>query len=149
VWQFNIYRLLIARTKVSDDVREKFRALGFPELKGKNYPAPTELIMQGFSMMHMVRSGSQYAWTDGWGKSRTTTVYDIDAVPVLPLTEIEAFLRPRALECYRYLVLRLPAPVVPASKKWMCAGCAFNAERVAGAPCNPTEERKQQASPVE
>lgn len=141
VLQFNTYRWLLARTRVPDEIRERFRAYGLPELKGRNFPAPTELVMQGFSMMHLVRSGTPHAWTEGKGQSRTTTMYDVDPVPVLQLTDIEQLIRPKALMWYRYLVLREPTPVVPASRKWLCNNCAFNGERLAHGTCFPERER--------
>ncbi|MES2177832.1 MAG: hypothetical protein V4550_08180 [Gemmatimonadota bacterium] len=82
VWQFNIYRWLLARTLISDEQRAKFKAHGLPAIRGKHYPAPTELVMQGFSMMHIVRSGSTYEWSDGYGYKKVLTLYHI--VMVLP-----------------------------------------------------------------
>lgn len=137
VWQFNIYRLLIARTKITNEVRETLRAFGLPEIKGRTFPAPTELIMQGIGMMDIPRSGGTYPITK-YGK---TTLYDIDPVPVLPMTEIEKYIKEKALFWYRHLVLRIPAPVLPESKSWMCKNCAFNGEIVEGERCYPTAER--------
>lgn len=136
VWQFNIYRWLIARTPVPDGVRARFAELGLPLLRGRTYPAPTTLWMQGIGMMDMPRSGVSYALT----KRGKTTVHDIDPVPVLPLHQIEEFVRPRALFWYRHLALGLPAPVVGASKRWLCKNCAFNGEVIPGERCLPTQE---------
>jgi hypothetical protein len=138
VWQFNIYRYLFSKTPIPDELREQWRSYGLPELKGKNFPAPKELVMQGIGMMDIPRSGATYPITD---RGRTT-LYDIDPVPVLPLKEIEAFMKEKALFWYRHLVLRIPAPVLPESKKWMCKGCAFNGEIVPGERCFPDAERK-------
>jgi hypothetical protein len=137
VWQFNIYRWLLARTAVPDWVRERFAAFGLPAIRTKNFPAPTTLIMQGFSMMELPRSGITYPIS----ARGQTTLYDIDPVPVLPLHEIEAFVRPRALYWYRHLVLKLPAPVLPADQGWMCKNCQFNGELLAGERCHPDAER--------
>lgn len=143
VWQFNIYRWLLARTKVPQEVRDQLASLGLPPIKGRTYPAPTELVMQGLSMMHLPRSGAEYAWKERDGKygPMKTTVHTIDPVPVFNLSEIEAFVRPRALDWYRWLVLRQPAPIVPASKAWLCKNCAFNGEIVPHGVCFPTKER--------
>lgn len=141
VWQFNIYRWMIARTRISDEVRAEFRALDLPALPGRNFPAPTELVMQGASMMEQPRSGAPYSLKD----RGTTTLYDIDPVPVLPLHEIEDYVKPRALRWYRWLKLGEPTPVVSESKKWMCQGCFANGEVVPYGTCFPTAERKQES----
>lgn len=139
VEQFNFYRLLIARTKITDDVREQFRAHGLPELKGRNFPAPTQLVMQAIEMMELPRSGSTYALSE----RGSTTLYDIDPVPVLPLHEIEQIMRPRALQWYKWLVLREPTPVVPKEKAWLCRNCQFNAEILPHGICYPSKERAE------
>lgn len=139
VWQFNIYRLLLARTPVPDEVKQKFKDFGLPAIRTKNFPAPTELIMQGIGMMDIPRSGGTYGVTK-YGK---TTLYEIDAVPVLPLTEIEKFVKERALYWYRHLVLGYPAPVLPKDKAWMCRNCAFNGELIPGERCFPEKERAE------
>lgn len=139
VWQFNIYRLLIARTKISDYVRAIGKEYGLPDLKGRNLPAPTELIMQGIGMMDIPRSGATYPVT----YRGRTTLYDIDAVPVLPLTEIDAYVREKALYWHKHLMLGAPTEVLPEAKKWMCTNCAFNGEIVPDERCHPTAERAQ------
>jgi hypothetical protein len=138
VWQFNIYRLLLARTRISQEVRDRFASLGLPELKGKNFPAPTELIMQGIAMMTIPRSGRTYPIKEKWGGQ---TLHDIDPVPVLMLTEIDAYVREKAFFWYRHLVMGVPAAVVPESKKWLCASCQFNGEVIEGERCFPAAER--------
>lgn len=142
VWQFNIYRLLISRTKITQEQRDAFMLLGLPELKGKFFPAPKELIMQGIGMMDIPRSGGTYYVS----KRGQTTLYDIDAVPVIPLTKIEAFVKEKAFYWYKHLVMRMPAPVLPEEKKWMCTNCAFNGEIVQGERCFPAAERKEAAN---
>lgn len=138
VWQFNIYRWLLARTRITDEQRERMASFGLPPIKGRTWPAPTQLIMQGLSMMHLVRSGADHAWTE---RGRGVSIYPVDSIPVLGLKDIEEYVRPRALQWYKWLVLREPTPVVPASQKWLCAGCAFNGERLAHGTCFPTAER--------
>lgn len=141
VWQFNIYRWLFARTAVPQEVRDRFKAYGL-ELKSKNYPAPTKLWMQGIGMMELPRSGTRYAYKEGY----STTVHEIDDIPVLPLHEIEEYVRPRALQWYRYLVLGMPAPVLPKDQAWKCRSCPFNAEVTGDGPCRPEAERKAKAA---
>lgn len=141
VWQFNIYRWLIAQTKVPPELNDRFEALGLPRLKAKTFPAPTRLWMQGISMMEIPRSGVTYAYT----KRGQTTLYDIDDVPVLTMQQIEDFVRPRALFWYKHLKLGLPAPVVGEKKAWLCRSCAFNGEVIDGERCHPTAERAAQA----
>ena len=130
--QLNIYRYLIARTRIPDEVRQQFEQHGLPPLKGKNFPSPTRLVIQGIAMMSHPVSGSSLAHKT---KGRGVTVHDIDAVPVWSLTEIEAYIRPRALQWYKALSLKQLPPVVPESKKWMCGNCAFH-----GKQCNPEAE---------
>jgi hypothetical protein len=137
VYQFNTYRWLVARTKIPEEVRQEFVALGLPLLKGRNFPAPTELIMQGASMMDQPRSGALYSLR----YRGTTTLYDIDAVPVLPLHEIEEWIRPRALQWYRWLKLREPTPVVSKDRDWLCGFCFANGEMLPYGTCFPKAER--------
>jgi hypothetical protein len=132
VEQLNIYRFLISRTPVSLEAREAFATHGLPQLKRKNYPAPTNLYIQGIAMMSHPVSGSQHAHKD---RGRVT-LYDIDPVPVWSLKDIEAFIRPRALDWYRTLNLGWVPPVVPASLSWLCKNCAFYDKK-----CFPEQER--------
>lgn len=132
--QLNIYRFLIARTPVPQEVRDQFAKYGLPPLKGKTFPAPTKLFIQGIAMMSHPVSGSSLAHKT---KGRGVTVYDIDHVPVWTMQEIEEYIRPLALQWYRSLSLKQLPPVVPESKKWMCPGCSFYKKQ-----CNPEEERK-------
>lgn len=138
VMQVNTYRWLLARSRIPDTVRDQLAALGLPPIKGKCFPAPTELVIQGLSMMHLPRSGGEYPWTD----RGTTTLYEIDHVPVLPLHEIEEYIRPRALQWYKWLVLGESTPVVGAARAWLCKSCSFNGERVPNGICFPTQERE-------
>lgn len=137
VWQFNIYRLLLSRTKIPQQVKDQFAEFGLPPLKSKCYPAPSELIMQGIGMMDIPRSGATYP-VSKYGK---TTLYEIDPVPVLLLTEIDTFVRERAFFWFRHMVMGVPAPVVPKSKAWLCKNCAFNGELIPGERCFPEAER--------
>lgn len=139
VWQFNIYRLLLARTAIPQGIKDKFKEFGLPAIKGKTFPAPTELIMQGIGMMDIPRSGGTY-YTAKYGK---TTLHDIDPVPVLPLTEIEAYVREKALFWHRHLILGYPTKVLPKDKAWMCKNCAFNGDLIDGERCHPEAERAE------
>lgn len=133
--QLNIYRWLISRTPVSDEVRKQFEEHGLPALKGKTYPAPKKLFIQGIAMMSHPVSGTAVPHKV---KGRGTTVYDLDDVPVWTLAETEAYVRPLALQWYKALSLKQLPPVVPESKKWMCPNCAFYKKA-----CNPEAERAQ------
>lgn len=130
--QLNIYRWLIARTPVPDYVREEFAKHGLPELKGRTFPAPTRLFIQGIAMMSHPVSGATVAHKT---KGRGVTLYDIDHVPVWTLSETEEYVRPLALRWYKALSLGVLPPVVPETKKWMCKNCAFFQKA-----CNPEPE---------
>lgn len=137
VWQTNIYRWLLCQTPIPPEIKEEF-----PELAGYDYyPEPTMLAIQGIAMMSIPRTGSTYVFRKG----RTTSVHAIDSVPVLPLGDVEAFVRREALRWYRGLVLRQLPPVVDAQHKWLCRNCLFNGEIVAGGPCHPEAERARLA----
>lgn len=139
VWQFNIYRLLIANTPVTPALRKLARQGGCPLPKDMKFlPAPETLWMQGIGMMHAPRSGQTYALKE----RGQVKLFKIDDVPVLPLDEIVEFIRPRALKYYKALVLGYPAPVAPSSLKWLCGSCAFNGEVIPGERCHPNAERK-------
>lgn len=133
VAQLNIYRYLISKTPIPAEVHEAFKQYGLPKLKGKTFPAPTKLYIQGIAMMSHPVSGSRIAHKER-GK---TTLYDLDHVPVWSLQEIEDFIRPRALEWYKALNMKIVPPVVPADKAWLCKNCAF-----AGNQCFPEQERQ-------
>lgn len=135
VWQLNIYRWLVAHTRIAPEVRERFN------LEGEFYPAPTELVIQGFGMMDLLQTGTSVQVKVPNGKWAKYATFDVDAVPVLPLDEIEAYIRPRALQWYRYLVLGEVPPVVEEADKWLCKGCCFNGDLIEGERCHPTEER--------
>jgi hypothetical protein len=138
VWQLNIYRWLLAHTRVPPALKRRY-----PELKGRQFfPAPEYLGIQGIAMMTAYRTGGRYTVRTGdWPRTRTAT-YDVDEVPVLPLPEIEAYIRPRALDWYRYLVLNEQPPPVPEDEKWKCKSCPFNGELIAGERCHPAQDRK-------
>jgi len=132
VAQLNIYRYLIARTPIPSEIRATFRELNLPLPRGKHFPAPTRLFIQGIAMMSHPVSGSRL---DVRARGQTT-LYDIDHVPVWSMQETEDFIRPRALEWYKALNLKKMPPVVPKDKDWLCRSCAFN-----GHHCHPEEER--------
>jgi hypothetical protein len=135
VAQLNIYRYLISKTEIPDWVHTAFKEHGLPKLKGKLFPAPTKLFIQGIAMMSHPVSGSKLAHKER-GK---VTLYDIDHVPVWSIEETEDFIRPRALEWYRALNLKITPPVVSKDKEWLCRNCAFH-EKV----CFPAQERDSQ-----
>jgi hypothetical protein len=137
VAQLNIYRYLISKTPVPDWVHADYEKYGLPKLKGKTFPAPNKLYIQGIAMMSHPVSGSRLAHKER-GK---TTIYDIDHVPVWSLKEIEEFIRPRALEWYRALNMKQVPPVVPKDKAWLCRNCAFY-----NTACFPEQERDGVAS---
>lgn len=137
VAQLNIYRYLIGRTPIPEWVREQFAQHGLPPLKGKTFPSPTRLYIQGIAMMSHPVSGSRVAHKER-GK---TTLYDIDNVPVWTVQETEDYIRPRALEWYKALNLKQVPPVVPQDKAWLCKNCAFE-----GKQCFPEQERNQDAT---
>lgn len=134
VRQLNIYRWLIARTKLTPSLKKRF------QLKGAFLPAPDFLGIQGISMMNIPRTGAAYAIKQ---PRRGTNIFQVADVPVWSLEDTEAFVRVEALKWYQWLVLGQPTPVVAKDKSWLCAGCAFNGERFADGTCFPTGERTE------
>jgi hypothetical protein len=134
VAQLNIYRYLISKTQVPEWVHEQYDKYELPRLKGKYFPAPTNLAIQMIGMMGHPVSGTRVAHKER-GK---TTLYDIDPVPVWSLKETEEFIRPRALEWYKALNMKQIPPVVPKDKAWLCKNCSFE-----GKQCFPEQEREQ------
>lgn len=132
VAQLNIYRYLISKTRVPEWVRYQYTEHGLPPITSEYFPAPEKLSIQGIAMMSHPVSGSRVAHKER-GK---TTLYDLDHVPVWSLQEIEDFIRPRALEWYKALNLKIIPPVVPKDKAWLCKSCAFE-----GKQCFPEQER--------
>ena len=132
VCQLNIYAWLIGRTPIPDWVHAQYEEHGLPRLEGPNFQSPTELFIQGISMMNSPVSGRRVALKK-YGKY---TMHDIDAVPVWSAQETEDFIRPRALEWYRALKLKQKPPIVTPDKDWLCGVCAFR-----GQLCNPEQER--------
>lgn len=139
VWQTNIYRWLIAHTPIPDDMREAF------DLQGEFFRAPDVLVIQGFSMMYLPRTGSGVEVKVPKGRRSVRETFEVEAVPVLPLEEVEAYIRPRALKWYRYLTLNEYPPVADEQTKWLCKFCAFNGEQIEGERCFPERERYEQA----
>jgi hypothetical protein len=131
--QLNIYRFLIARTPIPDEVHTAFEQYGLKKLKGKTFPSPTKLYIQGIAMMSHPVSGARIAHKER-GK---VTLYDLDNVPVWTISDIEDYIRPRALSWYRALNLKQTPPVVPADKSWLCKNCAFY-----NSACFPEKERE-------
>lgn len=133
VKQLNIYRLLLSRTRIPDEVKAQ---LG---LTDEYYPAPEFLGIQCISMMEIPRSGGNYTIKHQVGRRWETETFAIDDVPVWPLEQAEAFVRTEALKWYKWLVLGEPTPV--AKKEWVCRSCPFNAELYPEGLCHPTAER--------
>ena len=129
--QLNIYRWLISKTPVPDDIRAELLGHGLPPLEGEYYPAPEKLYIQGIAMMSHPVSGSKLAHKV---KGKKVQVYNIDSVPVWSLEDIEAYLRPLALKWYKALNLRRMPKPIGVDKKWMCPNCAFYKDK-----CNPEE----------
>lgn len=124
ILQLNIYRWLVARTPIPEDLKQRWVALGLPYLKQRTFPAPTKLVIQAVAPMEIPHSGGQYSFKAAYRPE----LFDVDAIPVLPLQEIEKIIRPRVFNWYRYLVLRQKPPVVSADKRWICKSCAFRDE---------------------
>lgn len=132
VAQLNIYRFLIGRTPVSDEVKQQFKDFGLPAIRGKTFPSPNKLFIQGIAMMSHPVSGSRLAHKERGG----VTVYDIDNVPVWNMQDIEEFIRPKALMWFKALNMQIRPPVVTSENSWLCKNCVFN-----GNECHPEDER--------
>lgn len=131
VWQVNGYRYLISKTRIPRKLKREFN------LQGTYFPAPTSLGIQAISMMEIPRTGMGYQL-----RGYRSKPLQLDPVPVFPLEDIEQFIRERALQWYRGLVLGELPPVVPKSKDWLCQNCAFNGHKIQGGPCLPEQERQ-------
>lgn len=131
VMQLNVYRWLLAHTKIPAKIKRKLK------LKGTYYPAPEFLGIQGIAMMHIPRTGMPYELKVG----KDLRIFNIDDIPVWPLAETEEFIRHEALKWHDWLVVGTMPPVVTEDKSWLCKGCAFNGERFKEGICFPTKER--------
>jgi len=131
VWQLNIYRWLIAHTPITTKHRAAWKQHGLAKVPGKYLPAPESLHIQAIGMMEIPLTGSSYL------PQRAKQPFDIDPIPVLPLDQIEAFIREQAIDWYRYLVLREEPPVLPKAEQWKCGSCPFNGDVLPGQPCSP------------
>lgn len=138
VRQLNIYRLLVSKTKLST-LPLKYRKRW--KLKGEFLPTPEWIGIQGIGMMHAPRTGQPYFFHRG----REAQVYPVDDVPILPLDEVEGFVRAEARKWYRWLVLGEMPPVVSKEDDWLCKSCAFNGELIEGERCFPKKERGEAA----
>lgn len=131
--QLNIYAYLIGRTPIPQEIKGRFAELGLPALKSRTFPRPNKLFIQGIAMMSHPVSGTRHPHKE----RGSTTLYDIDAVPVWTAKQTEDFIRPRALEWYKALVLRITPPVVSEEKSWLCKNCCFYNDI-----CFPEKERE-------
>jgi hypothetical protein len=134
VWQVNIYRWLVMHTP-TEQLRPWFEANNIATPSTAFLPAPERLQMQLISMMEIPLTSTRYV------PMRTTEAYEVGEVPILPDEEVEAFIRERALEWFRWLVLKVRPPVVEEEDKWLCKNCQFNGELLQG-PCFPDNERR-------
>lgn len=135
VWQTNIYSWLISKTPISRKWRAQLKKFKIKVPRGMtHFPRPTEIHIQGIGMMEIPLTGMPYM------PQRARESYDIEAIPTLPIEEVEQYIREGALLWYKYLVLReeLP-PVVPKDEGWKCKNCPFNGDIIEGAPCHPGE----------
>ena len=141
--QLNIYRWLIARTRITDQLRARLASVGYDPGTQEFLPAPEDLSIQGISMMSLVCSGTtaemkvKRALPNGQMMTEQRLIV-VQPVKTWSLEETEAFVRPRALQWYRHLMLGEIPEVVPQSKQWMCSNCPF-----LGKPCDPVTERKR------
>lgn len=136
VWQLNIYRWLVSQTAISPAIKKQYK------LKGKFFPAPEFIGIQGISMMEIPRSGMPYKL-----RGSKEHIRDIDDVPLLPLEDVEAFVREKAIIWYHWLVLGEKPPVVEDAMSWICKNCPFNGEVISGERCFPRRERQAARSP--
>ncbi len=127
IMQMQVYAYLLARTVMSDEIAD---TLGFT--RGSLFPKPDAVVIQKIGMMDIARSGSRHA-TKKWGK---TTLHDIEHCPVYDDETIDAWIRPRALQWYRWLVLGEKPPVVSEDGAWICNFCQFK-----DVECIPEPER--------
>ncbi len=133
--QLNIYRWLIAHTLMPTDIAIS-----------KYYPAPEVLVIQAISMMSLPATGrTSFGRIQVPGKTDRKGTFKIEAIPTMPLDEIEAFIRTEVYRWYRWLVLGEQPPVIEAERKWICFNCPFNGENDPNEPCWPTYERAQLA----
>lgn len=137
--QTNIYAWLTARTPLPDDHAAYCARYGLEPLPGPNYPYPETLRIQGVSMMELPQTGRHYK------PMRDSKVHALPEIRVWEPDEVEAFVRSRALEWFKTLVLGQKAPVVDKSSAWLCKSCSFNGERIPGERCFPSQERANNA----
>lgn len=139
VWQVNIYRLLISKTRIPEDIAAEFN------LTDEYYPAPESLAIQAISMMEIPRSGMSYYYKNyvKGKRGKQDTIQELEPVPVFPLEEIEEFVRAQALQWYRGIVLGELPPVVDKDKEWLCKNCVFNGHVHSDGICFPETERNQ------
>lgn len=141
VWQTNIYAWMLAQTVIPQDVRDRFAEYGLRALRMNTYPQIRTIRMQVLSMMELPLTGTKYV-----PMGRDQHMYELDDVPVLPHSQVEAYVREKALNWYRWLVLGEQPPVVEAARKWLCSNknnqCPFNGEVHNEGVCFPARERE-------
>jgi hypothetical protein len=133
--QTNIYAWLASRTVLPPDFHAYCDEHGLPRLPGPTFPYPTHVRIQGISMMELPQTGRAYK------PLRDSRIRDIPDLQLWPADDVETFVRARALEWFKVLVLGERAPVVSKKNAWLCAKCSFNGERIPGERCFPSAER--------
>lgn len=127
IMQMQVYAYLLARTPMPDDI-----AATLGVASGTLFPKPEAVVIQKIGMMDIARSGFLHE-TKKYGKS---TLHAIEHCPVYADDVIEAWIRPRALQWYRWLVLGEQPPVVTEDASWLCRSCQFY-----GHECVPEPDR--------
>lgn len=127
IMQMQVYCYLLSKTPMPDAVADQ---LGVP--RGTLMPKPEQIIIQKIGMMDLARSGYDHLVKRKGKKS----LLPIEHCPVYENDDIEAWIRPRALDWYKWLVLGEEPPVVPKKDQWLCYGCSFK-----DVECHPDVER--------
>lgn len=137
VGQLNTYRWLVAHTKTPAKLKKRFPHLG------KYLPAPKKLVIQGIGMMATPRTGANFGMrvTQPGSKFKRYEERVIPDVPVWSLEDTERFIREKAMNWYRWLVLKQKPPIIEPENSWLCKSCHMNGELVSGGQCFPSAER--------
>lgn len=139
--QLNVYRWLIANTKTPRILRKRW-----PDLP-KFLPPPERLVIQAIGMMDIPKSGGRFGMRVGTpgSKYKRYQEFEVAGIPVWPLEKTETFIRERALNWYRWLVLGELPPITAElvgkdGHRWPCKSCAFYGEMIPNGICFPNEE---------
>lgn len=134
VLQTNIYAWMIGKTRVSS-AAAWFEKHAITPPSHEFFVKPKRAQIQQISMMELPLSGTTYVPQRG-------SPVALAEVPMLDDAVVEAFVREKALNWHRYLVLGQQPPVVDEDRAWMCKHCQFNGELLEGERCFPSRERK-------